>query len=144
MNPYCLPSHVTDLILAQVAAAAETRNPDLVARTIEAVTAEVASLLQRRYRQPFAPVPAIIRWITSAIAAWRVVGAITSLIDTEAASDNQWLPIQKQYERAWDLLEGLATGKMKLGLEEEPGDPDREAAHAAVVSPGNYFDLSRF
>ena len=143
MNPYCQDRHVTDLILTQVATAAEALNSDLVERAMADATAEVSSLLSCRYRQPFEPVPAIIRWITSVIAAWRVVGAITSLMDTEASSDNQWLPIQKQYNRAWDLLEQLAAGRIKLGQADE-GDPDREKPHAAVVAPKPIFDLSKF
>jgi len=143
MNPYAAPEHVTDLILAAVADAAEALNADLVGRCLADATDEVSSFLSRRYRQPFSPVPGIIRWITSVIAAWRVVGAITSLMDTEASSDNQWLPIQKQYNRAWDLLEDLAAGRQKLAVDELI-DLDRETPHAAVVSPGNYFDLSKF
>jgi len=142
LPPYCLPRHVTDLILAAVATAAEQLNPGLVERSIDDATAEVASLLAHRYRQPFRVVPEIVRWIVSVVAAWRVVGGITSLMDTEAASDNQWLPIQNQYKRAWDLLEQLAAGKIKLGLED--GDPDREKAHVAVVAPKPIFDLSKY
>lgn len=144
MTSYCQPEDVTDLILADVASAAEDLNPELVRRCIEAASGEVSSLLARRYRQPFEPVPRIIRWITSVVAAWRVVGAITSLMDTEASSDNQWLPIQTQYKRAWDLLESLAKGRIKLATEEGLMDPDREMPHAAVISPGPYFDLRRF
>jgi len=143
MNPYCRPEHVTDLILVDVAEAAEALNADLVARCITDATGEVASLLAIRYRQPFSPVPEIIRWITSVIAAWRTVGAITSLMDTEAASDNQWLPIQTQYKRAWELLEDLAKGRIKLPAADGL-DPDRETPHVAVVSPGPYFDLSKY
>jgi len=143
MTPYAEPRHVTDLILAQVTEAAEALNADLVARCLADATGEVASLLAIRYPQPFSPAPEIIRWITAVIAAWRVVGAITSLMDTEAATDNQWLPIQTQYKRAWALLEDYAKGRLKLPAA-DGGDPDREAAHAAVLSPGNYFDMSGF
>lgn len=129
--------------MAQVADAAEALNDDLVARCLEDATGEVSSLLAARYRQPFSPVPAIIRWITSVIAAWRVVGAITTLMDTEASSDNEWIPIQTQYKRAWELLEELAKGIIKLPAADGT-DPDRETPHAAVVSPGNYFDMSKF
>lgn len=65
MTPYCRPDHVTDLILAEVAEAAEALNADLVARCIADATGEVSSLLARRYRQPFRSVPEIIRWIVS-------------------------------------------------------------------------------
>jgi len=143
MTPYAEPRHVTDLILKEVATAAEALNADLVNRCLDDATGEVASILSIRYRQPFSPVPEIIRWITSVIAAWRVVGAITSLMDTEAATDNQWIPIQKQYERAWKLLEDYAKGRLKLPAADGT-DPDRETPHAAVVAPGNYFNMSGF
>ena len=143
MTPYAEPRHVTDLILKEVSSAAEALNADLVTRCLADATGEVASMLAIRYRQPFSPVPEIIRWITSVIAAWRVVGAITSLMDTEAATDNQWISIQKQYDRAWALLEDYAKGRQKLPAADGT-DPDREVAHAAVVSPGNYFDMSGF
>ena len=143
MNPYATRRHVTDLILTEVASAAEALNDDLVDRCLIDATGEVSSLLAARYRQPFSPVPEIIRWITSVIAAWRVVGAITSLMDTEASSDNQWLPIQTQYKRAWELLDELAKGRTKLPAADGT-DPDREVAHAAVKSPGNYFNMSGF
>lgn len=138
MIPYCRPDHVTDLILREVTTAAEDLNPELVNRTIEAVTGEISSLLAARYRQPFEPVPEIIRWICATVSAWRVVGAITSLMDTESASDNQWLPIQTQYKRAWELLEELAKGKIKLATSDEIIE-EREDAGVAVVSPGPYF-----
>lgn len=143
MNPYAGPEHVTDLILAAVADAAEALNDDLVARCLADATGEVSSLLARRYRQPFSPVPAVIRWITSVIAAWRVVGAITSLMDSEASSDNQWIPIQKQYDQAWKLLNELADGSKKLAVPELI-DLDREAPHAAVLARGDYHDMSKF
>lgn len=143
MTPYAEPRHVTDLILKEVATAAEALNDELVTRCLADATGEVSSLLAVRYRQPFSPVPEIIRWITSVIAAWRVVGAITSLMDTEAASDNQWIPIQKQYNNAWALLQDYASGRKKLATEDGL-DPDRETPHAAVVSPGDYFDMSKY
>ncbi len=140
---YCRQEHVTDLILSQVVEAAEALNADLVARSIENATGEVKSLLSARYKPFSEPVPEVIRWITSVIAAWRVVGAITSLMDTESSSDNQWLPIQKQYERAWDLLDDLAKGRTKLATVDGE-DPDRETPHFAVISPGKYFNLENF
>lgn len=65
-------------------------------------------------------------------------------MDTEAATDNQWLPIQTQYKRAWETLDDLAKGRKKLSVNDDEEDPDRETAHAAVVSPGNYFNMSGF
>ena len=68
-----------------------------------------------------------------------MVEAITSLVDTEAGSDNEWLPLQKQWKYCTDLLEDIASGKQKLPLEE--ANPDREEASVAVVSRPPFFDL---
>ena len=62
-----------------------------------------------------------------------------SWCDTEAGSDNEWLPLQKQWKYCTDLLEDIASGKQKLPLEE--ANPDREEASVAVVSRPPFFDL---
>ena len=80
-----------------------------------------------------------MRYIATAISAYRVVGGITSLMDTEASSENEWIPIQKQWRYCTDLLEDIVSGKQKLPLEEV--NPDREEASVAVVTRESFFDL---
>ena len=83
--------------------------------------------------------PELVRYIAAVISAYRVVGAITSVMDTEASSDNEWLPLQKQWKYATGLLEDIVSGKQKLPLSE--ANPDREDPTFAVVSRPPAFDL---
>ena len=72
-------------------------------------------------------------------SAYRVVEAITSLVDTEESGDNEWIPLQKQWKYCMALLDQIAKGKLKLPLEET--NPDREDASVAVIAPRPFFDL---
>ena len=64
------------------------------------------------------------------------------LVNTEAGSDNDWIPLQQQWKRCTALLEDFASGKQKLPLPE--ANPDREDASVAVVSPPPFFDFRGF
>lgn len=135
----CRREHILDLLHADYVAACEEQNPGLVERTIEAVSGEVSDALSYRYPQPWPYVPELIRYIAAVISAYRVVEAITSLVDTEASSANEWLPLQKQWKYVTGLLEDIVSGKQKLPLEET--NPDREEASVAVVSRPPLFNL---
>lgn len=135
----CERQNLIDLLHVKYVEACEKQNPELVERTIEAVSGEIGDMLSYRYPQPWPYVPELIRYIAAVISAYRVVEAITSLVDTEASSDNEWIPLQKQWKYVTDLLEDIAKGKLKLPLEEI--NPDREEASVAVVSRRPLFDL---
>ena len=135
----CRREHIVDLLHAKYMEACEKQNPGLVERTIEAVSGEVSDALSYRYPQPWPYVPELVRYIAAVISAYRVVEGITSLVDTEASSDNEWIPLQKQWKYCTDLLEDIASGKRKLPLSE--ANPDREDPTFAVVSRPPLFDL---
>lgn len=135
----CGRDDVLDLMHPKYVQACEKQNPGLVERTIEAVSGEIGDALSYRYPQPWPYVPELVRYIATAISAYRVVGAITSLMDTEASSENEWIPIQKQWRYCTGLLEDIVSGKQKLPLEEV--NPDREEASVAVVTRESFFDL---
>ncbi len=135
----CNEEHVKDLLLDKYIQACEELNNDLTARTIDAVSGEIGDMLAYRYPQPWPCVPELVRYIASVIAAYRVVKAITSLVDTEADSENEWLPLQKQWKYATGLLEDIAKGRLKLPLEES--HPDREDPSFVVVTKEPFFDL---
>ena len=135
----CSREHIVDLLHAKYVAACEKQNPVLVERTIEAVSGEIGDALSYRYPQPWPYVPEIVRYIAAVTSAYRVVEAITSLVDTEQSGDNEWIPLQKQWKYCMDLLDQIARGKLKLPLEET--NPDREEASVAVFSRQPFFDL---
>lgn len=135
----CSHEHIVDLLHAKYVEACEKQNPGLVERTIEAVSGEIGDALSYRYPQPWPYVPEIVRYIAAVTSAYRVVEAITSLVDTEQSGDNEWIPLQKQWKYCMDLLDQIARGKLKLPLEET--NPDREEASVAVFSRQPFFDL---
>lgn len=135
----CRREHILDLLLVKYVDACEKQNPGLVDRTIEAVSGEIADALSYRYPQPWPFVPELVRYIAAVISAYRVVEAITSLVDTEETGNNEWIPLQKQWKYCTELLEDIASGKRKLPLAE--ANPDREDPTFAVVSRPPLFDL---
>ena len=138
---FCTRENITDLLLAAYVAKCEETNPGIVARTIADVSREIASLLAARYPQPWPHVPEIIRYCAAVISAYRVVEAITSLVSSEALSDNEWIPLQKQWKYCTDVLDDLA--KKRTRLEFEACD-EREDAAVAVVAPKKHFDFRGF
>ena len=135
----CRKEHIIDLLHAEYVAACEEQNPGIVERTIDAVSGEVTDALSRRYPQPWPHVPELVRYIAAVISAYRVVEAITTLVRSEASSDNEWIPLQKQWRYCTGLLEDMVSGKQRLPLTEH--DPDREDPTFAVVSRPPLFDL---
>ncbi|MDE5831725.1 MAG: DUF1320 domain-containing protein [Desulfovibrio sp.] len=135
----CGRDHIIDLLHVKYVEACEEQNPGLVVRTIEAVSGEIGDALSYRYPQPWPYVPELVRYIAAVISAYRVVEAITTLVDTEATDNNEWIPLQKQWKYVTDLLEDIVRGRLKLPLDED--NPDREEASVAVVTRKPFFDL---
>lgn len=137
---YCTREHITDLLLAVYVQKAEELNPGIVDRTIAAVSGEVENVLCQRYVFPLPEVPELLRYVTSVTAAYRVVQAITSLVSTEASTENEWLPLQRQWKYVTGLLDDLASGKLTLPAPAQQLNIDREEASIAVVSREPLFD----
>lgn len=135
----CNRDNIIDLLHVKYVEACEKQNPGIAERTIAAVSGEVGDALAYRYPQPWPYVPELVRNIAAVISAYRVVEAITSLVDTESSADNEWLPLQSQWKHCNGLLKDIRDGKLKLPLEE--AHPDREEASVAVVSRPPLFDL---
>ena len=134
----CGRADVLDIMHPKYVQACEQQNAGLVERTIEAVSGEIGDALSYRYPQPWPSVPELVRYIATVISAYRVAGAITSLMDTEASSDNEWLPLQKQWKYCTDMLGDIVSGRQKLPLSE--ANADREDPVFAVVSRPPLFD----
>lgn len=133
---FCTREQITDLLLDKYVAACEQLNPGIVDRTITAVTGEVTGLLMARYPQPWPYVPKIVSYVVSVIAAYRIAQAITSMVSTEAATDNEWLPLQKQWKYCTDLLDDWMKERARLEFD---GVNEREDAGMAVVAPQKHF-----
>lgn len=138
----CTPQNLTDYLLQRYLDACEQQNPGLAERKIAAVSGEITDLLAHRYPQPWPHVPPIIRYIASVISAYQTAEAITTLVTTEGATENEWIPLQKEWKRATDILDQIASGKRKIPLDEVI--EDREDASVAVVAPPPLFDMKGF
>lgn len=138
----CTLSDLSDYLLQGYLDACEGQNPGLAERTIAAVSGEIADLLAYRYPAPWPAVPPIIRYIASVISAYRTAEAITTLVNTEGATDNEWIPLQKEWKRATEILDEIASGKRKIPLIEE--NSDREDASVTVVTERPIFDFRGF
>lgn len=90
----CGRDDVLDLMHPKYVQACEKQNPGLVERTIEAVSGEVGDALSYRYPQPWPYVPELVRYIATAISAYRVVGGITSLWIRKRAAKTSGYPFK--------------------------------------------------
>ena len=103
------------------------------------VSAEIdEALIQGGWTVPEDPASATLTRICAVTAAWRSIGNLTSLMETEASSGNEWLPLQKLNARAEKDLDSVRAGK----LDPFPGEDDE--AGIAVVTPAALFPASRW
>lgn len=138
---YCTRQQLQSFLLEDYLSAVEQKTPGITETVMDEVSAEIDSALGRRYATPFVPVPEIIRYVAAVLAAYRVAGSLTSLVDTEGGTENPWLPLQREWKRATALLDELARGTRKLPPPAVALDEDREDAGIAVISRPPLFDL---
>lgn len=130
---YCQRTDLNDYVLEAYLTAADGRRPGIVDRTLENVSGEINDALRSRFELPLSTVPDTLRRIAAVLAAYRIVGAITSLMDSESGSNNEWLPLQTQYKQALRDLEAIRDGTLPLGLA-ELGEEAADDVAVAVVS----------
>lgn len=110
---YCTASDLEDYVLAQYLVKVEELNPGSVARHIGRVSAEIdEALLVGGYTVPEENNSALLTRICAVMSAWRSIGEITSLMDTEASSANEWLPLQRLNTRSENQLDKIRDGKL--------------------------------
>ncbi len=130
---YATPTDVAAYLLQDYIDAVEERIPGTVSHHLDAVSAEIDDQLRSRYAVPLSPVPALVTRICAVMAAWRVVGNLTSLVETEASTENEWLPLQRQLSQAQKDLEAIREGKILLDC------ADADGGGIAVVAPALRF-----
>lgn len=137
---YCAPEELKQYVFQKYLDKIEQLEPGIIAGHISGVCAEIDDALRPRFVLPLANPPETVRRIARVLAAYRCVGSITSLMKTEASSENVWLPLQTQYKQAVKQLETIAGGKMDLGLEALGNEPDDGGTGIAVSSRPGQFD----
>jgi phage gp36-like protein len=115
---YCERADLTDYVLEAYLVAAEEQTAGIVEKTIRNVSGEIDDALRARFELPLLQTPDTLKRIASVMVAYRVVGGITSLMNSEGGSNNDWIPIQTQYKQAIKDLESIRDGKLNIGLKE--------------------------
>jgi len=121
-----------DRILPAYLTKAEEIQPGIQARMIAEVNSEVFDGLEDYSDH------ARLKRIASVIAAYRIAGAITTLIQTESGTENPFLYLQREYGLS---LKELKDIREAYSLDETPMDHELdmlEVYTAQVTQFGNY------
>ena len=110
---FCTQADLIEYILETYLDKIEEINYGIIDRTINNVSAEITEAIhQGGYDIPETGDSATLKRICAVMTAWRCVGGITSLMDTEASSDNEWLLLQKLYNRSEKDLDKIRAGNL--------------------------------
>ena len=115
---YCERADLTDYVLEAYLTAAEEQTAGIVAKTVRNVSGEIDDALRARFELPLIQTPDTLKRIAAVMTAYRVVGGITSLMNSEGGSNNDWIPLQTQYKQAVKDLESIRDAKLNIGLTE--------------------------
>lgn len=138
---YCTPTNLNDYVLAQYLAKVEELNPGSVTRHISQVSSEIdEALLVGGYTQPTENNSALLTRVCAVMSAWRCIGQITSLMDTEAASENEWLPLQRLNTRCEKELDRIREGK----LDPVPDNSSTDDCGIEVSAPEAIFTPAKW
>lgn len=134
---YCRREDLGDYVLQAYLDKVEELSPGLIERTIGQVAGEIdGAVLQAGHSLPLPRIPPKLTWICAVVAAYRAVGAITTLMESEGSSGNEWLPLQTQYRQAVKDLEAIRENKLILFPEVAPQPAD---AGVEVQAPARIF-----
>ncbi len=117
MSAYCTVDDLESYVLAAYMTSAENLRPGIRARHIAQVSAEIDEALAPLYQVPLVPVPATVRRVCAVMAAYRVIGEITTLVTEEGTTKNEWIPLQSQDKQARADLAAMRAGKSGYGLD---------------------------
>lgn len=111
---YCDASKLTKYVLQAYLNKVEELNPGCVAGHIAGVSAEITeALMQGGYDLPYEQnTSALLTRVCAVMVAYRSIGGITSVISTEASSNNEWIPLQRLNTRAEKDLDLVRAGKL--------------------------------
>lgn len=138
MAIYCSRLDLEDYVLRQYLDKVEELNPGVLEKHIGQVSSEIDDVLRHRYVLPLATVPETIKRIAAVMVCYRSIGAITSLMSTEAASNNQFIYIQNQNKAAEKSLIDIRKGDVDLGLL-QLGAPVVDDGEMEVIVPPKIF-----
>lgn len=142
---YCTAENLEDYVLAAYLDKAEEVNPGIVGRTIAAVSSEILeAVAQGGHAVPDGQDSALLRRICAVISSYRTIGDITTLMDTEASSGNEWLPLQKLFDGAVKDLGLVRNGKLDPYPDIDTEDTSLGDTGISVSAPPAMFGHDRW
>lgn len=136
MPVYCELDDIRDVLTRDAAVSADLQNngstldeENLAAARSDAMS-EIDSRLALRYGVPFSPVPALVKSLCIAIAAWLADLNFRESRDMESELN----PVYQRYQRAEAILGQLSTGEAIIPPDgSEPVDPAGAGVRVAAV-----------
>lgn len=136
---YCTANSLRRYIHYQYLVKLDEIRAGAVQEHVDQVNSEVTeALMQGGYQVPTVNTSALLSRIASVIAAWHCVGEMTSPMNTERDVDNEYIPLQKNYERAIKDLEAIREGL--LNPFPEAAEIGSVGGGVVVVAPVRIFD----
>ena len=133
---YCTADDLKEYLLQAYLDKIEEINPGTVSRTLGNVSGEITeAILQGGYAVPDTPSSELLKRICAVTTAYRCVGDITSLMDSEAGSGNEWIPLQRQFDLAQKDLDKIRSGN----LDPFPASDDAGDIGISVSAPTPKF-----
>jgi len=137
---YCTEADLKDYILTGYLDKLEEINPGICSRTLENVSAEILEAIwQGGHSIPETGSSAMLKRICAVMTAYRCVGDITTLMDTEASSGNEWIPLQRMFEKSEKDLDKIREGRLDPYPGSVSGDTGISvSAPAAIFGPSTW------
>lgn len=117
MAMYCTSDDLATFVLSAYLDAAEKLRTGAVAQHIAQVSAEIDEALAPLYQTPLSPVPATVKRVCAVLAAYRVVGGVTTLVTEGGTTKDEWIPLQAEVKRAQTDLDAMRAGRSGYGLD---------------------------
>lgn len=117
MAVYCQSADLESYVLPAYVTSAEALRPGITDRHIAQVSAEIDDALAPTYVTPLSPVPATVSRVCAVLAAYRVIGEITTLVTEDGTTKNEWIPLQTLAKQSQTDLQAMRAGKSGYGLD---------------------------
>ncbi|MGD9809643.1 MAG: phage protein Gp36 family protein [Deferribacterales bacterium] len=120
---YCSIDDIKKYLDSEVVDQVVAGRPGLIESHIEDVSGEIDDHLRGRYVLPISvETPAVINRCCAVLVAYRTLGGITGVMDTDKTTENALMYLQKQAASVDKILANISEGKMRLGLAEAQAD----------------------
>ncbi|MBF0454955.1 MAG: DUF1320 family protein [Magnetococcales bacterium] len=141
MTIYATVDDLGEFLLPAYLAKAEEISPGITEKSLAAVCREIDEvLLVAGYAEPVAgSIPESLRRIAAVMAAYRTLGAITSLIKSGGENNNEFFALQRQFNQATKDLAAIREGRLSLPLQKLSVDREESAVGSAVIAPQPIF-----